>query len=261
MSKRKYVFKMPKTDPCVISLMSGGLDTTVVTAILMKEFNLQVYPIYFNRNIEHSKKTRKSVEFYTKYFLKAYPHQFHHPINIQVVIPPNEISKILFMTDSGETKIKRESQQRRGIPFQPSVYAHNAVLYAQYLQESRSTYIRNIFGGWIVQNGNWYSYETLTAIRAVMLDLCIMTKDYSWQFSSLPLEKELGFFWSKDTLITWGYENDIPLEYTWSCIYGERAQCGNCVNCVIRRKSFLEAKVEDKTKYLSPTPLVLSSRV
>lgn len=249
--KRGYVFKMPKPGTPIISLMSGGLDTTVVSAILMEEFNLQVYPVYFDRNITHSKRTKKSVKYFVAYFKKTYPKLFNDLQTLTLDIPAKEISLPL-LKNSGKVKVKKNSEQRRGITFQPSVYAYNCVLYALYLEENKGVKIRDIFGSWLPISSDWYAYETLTALREIMFSICLMTRDFSWQFTSLPIEKELGFYFDKDHLISWGSKHSIPLEKTWTCSHsGGMWQCGECDICQPRREAFLKAGIQDKTQYLS----------
>lgn len=256
--KRGYVIQIPKPLTPVISLMSGGLDTTIVTAILLKEFRLRVYPVYFDRDIENSKNAKKSLEYFSNFFSKKYPTLFHKPISLKLQIPPDELAEIFFITDSHLTKIDKSTNQRRGIPFQPSLYAYYSLLYALYLQETENIKVRHIIGGWLFTKGGFlYAYETLTAIRSIMLELCIMTKDFSWQFTSLPLEKDFGFCMDKKDLILWGSQNEIPMEYTWSCIRGKTKQCGECFTCCIRRKYFEEAGIKDKTRYFNQLPISL----
>lgn len=255
--KRKFIFHLPPPKTSVISLMSGGLDTTIVTAILMQEFNLKVFPIYFNRSINNSSKAFQSLKFFTRFYLEKYPKLFTKPIHLPLVFPAKKLSEILLLTHASRMGIIGNTKQERGLPFQPSLYAYYSLQYSQYLQELTNLRIRSIFGAWLPNNGNSFAYETYTALRAVMLELCIMTKDFSWQFTSLPMEKELGFFFDKDVLIKWGHENDIPLENTWSCCYAKKYHCGECGNCIERRDGFLNARVKDKTRYLSNVPLSL----
>ncbi len=247
--KRGYTFKMPPPKTPVISLMSGGLDTTIVTAILLEEFKLTVYPVYFDRYIENSKRAKKSVDFFSDYFKQKYSRLFKPLQKLDLKFPPPQIEEIIFLTDAGNSKVKKHSNQRRGIPFQPSLYIYNSLIYAYYLSETQNVQIKTIFGSWLKSNGLWHAYETLTALRLLMLEICIMTKNFEWQFSALPIEKELGLFYDKDFLIRWGYQHKLPLEKTWTCFHGKPVQCGQCSTCLDRRHSFLTAKIIDKTRY------------
>lgn len=247
--KRGYIFKIPPQKTPVISFMSGGLDTTTVTAILLEEYKLTVYPVFFNRHIENSKKVKKSVEFFADYFGQKYPDSFKPLQILDLKFPPKQIEEVILLTDSDNTKLKRHSHQRRGIPFQPSLYMYHSLIYSYYLAETQNTQIKTIFGSWLKSNGFWHVYETLTSLRLLMLELCLMTKDFTWQFTSLPIEKELGFFYGKDFLIKWGFHHKLPLEKTWTCLHNKSVQCGQCSTCLGRQRGFSSAGIIDKTKY------------
>lgn len=50
-------------------------------------------------------------------------------------------------------------------------------------------------------------------------------------------------------MIRYARDNSLPTELTWSCYEDAEAHCGDCRNCVDRKKAFLTADVEDPTKY------------
>jgi 7-cyano-7-deazaguanine synthase len=57
---------------------------------------------------------------------------------------------------------------------------------------------------------------------------------------------------SKSSLIKTGYKkfgNDIFK--TWSCYSNTKLHCGKCESCNNRKNAFLQAKIKDRTKYLS----------
>lgn len=91
--KRGYAFKMPKPGSKVISLMSGGLDTTVVTALLLDKYKLEVYPIHYRRPYPaaDAKSVMRSVGYFSRYFKKRYPRQFHEPKIIDLEFPSQEL--------------------------------------------------------------------------------------------------------------------------------------------------------------------------
>lgn len=49
----------------------------------------------------------------------------------------------------------------------------------------------------------------------------------------------------KDDVIRKGVEIGAPLEYTWSCYFGEEKPCGSCNQCDWRATAFRKAGVED----------------
>jgi len=247
--KRGYIFKIPPPKTPVILLMSGGLDTTITAAILMEKYKLEVYPLFLRRARGQcgAKKEESSVNFFSKIYTKRYPKQFHWPMKLNMPMPPREIGLPIIKT-SNEI-LKKWSEQRRGIPVYTSLLVSYGVQYVYFLETTQKIKIRNIFCGVVNYDGNQMAHQTLTALRTTMLDICCQTKDFSWQVVSLAVEKELGFYFSKDTFIKWGQKHNLPIHRTWSCYHDNLLQCGKCGGCEGRKESFFKADIADKTAY------------
>ena len=50
---------------------------------------------------------------------------------------------------------------------------------------------------------------------------------------------------AKAEVVRRGVELEAPLELTWSCYQSEAAPCGRCESCLLRRRAFERAEVED----------------
>ena len=50
---------------------------------------------------------------------------------------------------------------------------------------------------------------------------------------------------TKAEIIKWGHELGVPFEHTWSCYQGKSAPCGECDSCLLRQKGFQEADLMD----------------
>jgi 7-cyano-7-deazaguanine synthase len=57
---------------------------------------------------------------------------------------------------------------------------------------------------------------------------------------------------SKSSLIKMGYKKfGNNVFKTWSCYSNTKIHCGRCESCNNRKRAFLQARIKDKTKYLS----------
>lgn len=247
--KRGYAFKMPKPGSKVISLMSGGLDTTVVTALLLDKYKLEVYPIHYRRPYPaaDAKSVMRSVGYFSRYFKKRYPRQFHEPKIIDLEFPSQEL--FLINTKFGWNFVDEKLQQRQGVPFQPSVFVYDAINYIYTLKENEKNKIRTIFLGSLSSNVDIFAYESLASHRALNLEICTMLNDFSWQCTSYPIEITLGNYLGKSELINEAQYLNLPLEYTRTCQLDLYYHCGQCILCNVRKDGFREAGMVDKTIY------------
>ena len=55
----------------------------------------------------------------------------------------------------------------------------------------------------------------------------------------------------KETIVRKAKELGAPLELTWSCYKNEEVACGVCDSCVLRRRGFQRANVQDPLRYLA----------
>lgn len=248
MSKRGYVFKMPPKKTPVILLLSGGLDTSIIWDILMGKYELEVYPLFIRRGQIRMPLEEKAVNDFAAFYQKKYPKLFHKPLEVTTAIPPLEIR--WGVTKFADSQITKKPPSSLGLPLYSSNLINSAVQYAYFLEFNNKVKVRDIFCGFMPSDGSLYRYETLTAIRSNTYNICNLTGDFSWQFTSLALEKELGFLFGKDILIKWALSNNLPIEKSNSCIKFSYYHCGKCGFCLLRKRSFLNAGVPDKTVYL-----------
>jgi len=258
LKKRGYIFKMPPKDSSVILLVSGGLDSIVAWNLLMHIYRLKVYPLFLNRLSKRTKKEIKAINFFSKYFKKKYPKLFVRPFYFSVYLPPPEVKENVLSAQKLHPKIILENLSLKTMI---SIY-YNAqnlssytiplygAIYSNMLKNNYNKNIKTIFVAVGGDDGLLASGQTFTALRSTILTMCVATADFSWNFASLFLEKELGHWLNKTEVIKLGHALKLPLEKTWSCYQPKRLQCGNkCLACFDRKKSFKTAKVLDKTKY------------
>ena len=261
---RGFIFRLPPKNQHVICLASGGLDTTVVMGVLMSKYNLQVHPLYLERHLENSRKIWHSLLKISERLKRQFPKLYHSPIRISYRIPPEEINlpyvvrspnerifKSFFgnNTQFGHERIIDMDGHKQGIPLQQVHYAAVGMHYAQYLFETKGINCKTIIGGSLPSNTEWYIYESLTVNRAITLLLCLQYNDFSWQFTSYPMERELGNYFDKDEIVRLGKKYRLPMDKTWSCWLSGKYHCGECTSCKLRKNSFLKTGITDPTIY------------
>ncbi len=246
---RGYVFKAPTPNEPVILIVSGGLDSVLVWSYLLIKYKACVYPLFLRRGQRRVAFEEKAVDFFSTYFQKKYPGFSKDVVKLDASIPPLSIR---FPITIASDDLVGKNGQKRGIPMYSNLLFSYAVQYGYFLEIEKKKKVRKILAGFMPDDGLVMKDETLTATRLFMKAAIELTGDESWQISSLPLEKELGFFHKKWEWIKWGAEQKIPLEKTRSCIIWGETQCGNCLSCILRKNSFKKAKVKDKTVYKDP---------
>lgn len=240
--KRGYVIKMPEKGSSVVSCMSGGLDSIINTAILLKEFHYDVYPYFINRNQTNYKWEKKSVDFFNDYFKRNFPESYHDYLEIKLPSPPSEYK------DSLRTVKNSSSHDRIGYPARNPLISLVGMEYAHSLK-SKNVSVNTVFLSFM--NGDPMLHSTLTATRALNLQMCLILGNWDFQLISIPKEVCLGNYYGKDVYIKWAYENNIPVENTRSCYKNTKLHCGRCSPaCTERKRAFAQAGVPDPTKYL-----------
>lgn len=249
--RRGYVFKFPDEGTPVVLLVSGGLDSIITWNILMEKYSLKVHPLFLDRGLRKTKSEKVALDFFKGYFGRKYPSLYISPKEYQTPQPPKYVKKTVKTHKLHPQYILNHySQQGRSLGLTPGPYSYYGVTYALYLRRSKDLPIKTVFSGEVVGDGTVLPRQTFTVKRLQNLAICISTADYTWQYSSFAMEKELGHWLKKGDLIKIGNEMGIPLEKTWSCYSSKIIQCGYCLSCWSRRLEFSKAEVEDRTKYM-----------
>jgi len=248
--KRGYIVKAPKSNEPVVTCLSGGLDSVANIVILLEELGVQVYPFFINRGQSNYKWEKKAVKFYDNLFIKKYPKLYHKCVEIGLNIPGKAYKKDLIATKCLDDDLL--------IRKMASYPARNPIIFLVgmeygYSLQHKKIYPKSIFASTHTEDGAYHS--SLTSLRCQNLVMCNITGDWSWQFTSIPLEKEFGNYYSKARMLKFADECGIPLEYSRSCTGKDKLQCGVCtMACMDRRTSFKKAGIIDKTKYSHPFP-------
>lgn len=247
-NQRGYVFKMPPRGSKVMVLFSGGLDSAVVTGILLEKYGYTVYPVHFIRKWpgDTPKPTLDAAKKIHAFFRKKYPGKIMDLEVLSFNFPPPEIVKISLKI--APTRDKRTGKIH-GTPFDYCLMVYDCIhLLRKYNKKVRES-IRTIFMATIASDAQTFAYQNIVSFRSLMLEVCVMMRDFSWQITSLPVEKREGFYLKKEDLIKIGIEQKIPLANTRTCRRPGKYHCGKCVLCKARQEGFRNAGIKDPTRY------------
>jgi 7-cyano-7-deazaguanine synthase in queuosine biosynthesis len=256
--KRGYVIRIPKPGSDVIHLVSGGLDSIVTWAILMEDYKLRVHPISIKTWQGKHESERKSIKFYSKLFKERYPGLYVDPFEITYPSSPPEIKQRLTknLKDNVNPEVLKKSYDQKTNSFiltrkflYPAFVTFPAARAALFFEMQRNTKIRIISESILPSDGEFNESQTLTSLRGAMIAMCTFTNDYSWQIFSPCFEKEIPSLYFKKDLIRWANKHKLPLEHTYSCLMNYKHNCGECLNCNVRKNAFAEAHVKDNTPY------------
>ena len=238
LEKRGWISKLPESKKCVM-LISGGYDSIMTSARLIKDYKMELYPIYIDRGSRNREGELASIKFFEKYFQKTFgKNSFHKTFIPNISVPPKEIKEQL-----------QEYAKVHRYPMRDFIMQMFAVQYAASLGED----VRTICNGVISTD----SIASVTINRINTLAICEMTKEPEWNILSLNIDPEISKkSFCKNDEIKWAHENSIPDEATmtsWTPIKknGVLYHCGECYACAERKNGFKNAGFVDKTKYFN----------
>jgi len=244
--KRGYIVKMPKPGNSVVACLSGGQDSVANIGILLKDFKLNVYPFFINRGQSNYKYEKKAVNYFNNFYKKKFPSIYHDYKEIKINTPGLEYKNLLRETQKNANKTFLE--RNIAYPARGSVIFLTGMEYG-YSLKCKGIKIKTLFASNMSSDPAFHCSQTW--IRIMNLLFCQTLNDWSWQFISIPIEKEFKNCYDKDVFIKWAYENDIPLHKARTCMKSFNLECGTCFACQCRRNGYARAGIKDPTKYIS----------
>ena len=233
-----------------VSLLSGGLDSTTVTAYAKDKVD-HISSITFRYGQTHSKEVDCAVQvarlmeveheiidisFLSKvawYSALTNPERFPVPadraseeIGFGVPITYVPLRNTIFLSLAAaflESRVLHSIEMEGADPaaVAAAVYmAPNALDYSGY-PDCRPEFYEAMKSALALGSKIWTEYRIPIEVETPIIDL------------------------SKAEIVALGMNLEAPLEYTWSCYEGRAAPCGSCDSCILRAKGFAEAGVSD----------------
>lgn len=217
---------MRREDRAVV-LLSGGMDSATTLAIASERY--RVIALHFNYHQRTEERELKCFHRLCK----------HYKVEKKIIIDTEFFSDI-----GGSTLIKGEGdiplpKFRKGEI--PSTYVpfRNGVILALATAVADRFGARYIFIGAVEADSSGYPDCRLDFIKSFERAIRVGTKIRNIKIVA-PLIKL-----SKAQIVKIGIKLNVPYEYTWSCYRSNTKPCLSCESCVLRKRGFDGAGVQD----------------
>jgi 7-cyano-7-deazaguanine synthase len=216
-----------------VSVLSGGLDSTVATAYFLKDYSVHVVTFdYGQKSLDQEIKASREVCDY---------------LGIKYVV-----IDIGWLSNFGSSSLTSDidipyvdgfsvSEDIGGdvwVPGRNMVFTSIAVSFA----EGAGAEI--VIVGWNKEEAINFPDSSKEFLDSFNKMINVGTKSLDKIEVKAPL-----IDLDKKKIIGLGKEINAPMSLSYSCYVGEEKHCGVCESCVRRRKAFIGARVEDPTNY------------
>jgi len=229
-------------DKNIVSVLSGGLDSTIVTYTLVKKYGKDnVVALSFNYGQTHSIELEKAKITCQKLGIA------HKILDISFL---GEVIKNVSALSATGSVAMPTIEDVLGLPTVPTYVPYrNQIMFSLALAFAESNKALFIFNG--LQAHDEYSYWDTT-------QEFVRRMNYISELNREQLIKIISPFveFSKKEEIEIGKELNVPWEDTWTCYTGEHGNgaCGRCPSCSERIMNFAKAGIKDPCPYMTEIP-------
>ncbi len=221
--------------PIAVVLASGGLDSTVTTAIAAQNYRLAMLHVNYGHRTERRelKAFRDVCDYYQV------------PSNLRMELDISHLKKIggSSLTDEAipVSKANLESTEipTSYVPFRNANLLSIATSWAEVLGAER------IFIGAVEEDSSGYPDCREAFFDAFNRVIELGTKPDTHIRIETPL-----IHLKKWEIVRRGLELKAPLELSWSCYQNETEACGECDSCALRLRAFQTLGIEDPIPYV-----------
>jgi 7-cyano-7-deazaguanine synthase in queuosine biosynthesis len=225
LANRGYIVEVPK-DEYVIILYSGGMDSTIMIDLVIRQFNCKVILIYFRRDAKNQRWEEAAFDYFADFYKQRFPQHLIDIIKLEIQIP-SRVNK---------EHLDRNRQKYFGLPLRNATMWDNAFAQAVYLSGKYHTTIRTIVVGSIKEDET--SVESgILALLSGTFHACVCMGIWYYQIWAPFLDGTLGSIMNKADIIQYALKWQIPWERSRSCFEDTEIPCGKCLACENRLKA------------------------
>ena len=223
--------------PKAISVLSGGLDSTVATSYYNKKY--EVHAITFDYGQRSAcMEIGSSKAICDKLGIK------HTIIQLPWL---KDLGKSALTSNSNIPELKEDELDNKEICNETAmkvwVPGRNIVFTAISTSFAEAEEAEIIIVGWDLEEAATFPDNSKKFLDTFNLVLEIGTLD------KIQIKAPL-IDMNKNGIVKLGFKINSPLNLSYSCYMGEEEHCGVCESCMRRKRAFKEAKIRDETKYM-----------
>jgi len=209
----------------VVSLLSGGLDSTVLLYYLLdRGYDVEALSIYYGQR--HAKELQYAERTAQRLGIK------HHILEI-----PTDILKSSALT--GDKELPQGYDPFDNIQTATIVPNRNAIMLSLAVGYALSRDIKAV--GIAVHKDDWAIYPDCRPTFIGALNLALMLGNNL----DFPPILSPFIYMTRAEIVQLGAELDVPFDQTWTCYAGGDEPCGQCAACLERKMAFEQAGIED----------------
>ncbi|MBE6487226.1 MAG: 7-cyano-7-deazaguanine synthase QueC [Methanosphaera stadtmanae] len=219
-----------------ISVLSGGLDSTVATAIYAEDYEITAITFdYGQQSLDRELESAKAIceRYDMKHEIIQLP--WLAKISNSSLTSDEDIPNVEIDELDDETKAL-ENSKSVWVPARNTVFCSIALAYAE------SVKAEIIIVGW-----DYEEAVTFPDNSKEYLESFNKTIEYG-SFDDITIKAPL-IDMNKEDIVLKGHEVNAPMELSYSCYKGSDVHCGVCESCQRRKRAFIKAGIVDKTEY------------
>ena len=219
-----------------ISVLSGGLDSAVATAIYAEDYDITAITFdYGQQSLERELESAKALcdRYNMKHEVIQLP--WLAKISNSSLTSDEDIPDVELDELDDEAKAL-ENSKSVWVPARNTVFCSIALAYAESLQAEI------IIVGW-----DYEEAVTFPDNSKEYLESFNKTIEYG-SFDDINIKAPL-IDMDKEDIVLKGDEVNVPMELSYSCYKGSSVHCGVCESCQRRKRAFIKADIVDKTEY------------
>ena len=217
-----------------IVLVSGGMDSCVVTSIADTEYELAMLHVNYGQRTE--KRELKAFNDIADYYKVNDNRRLIADVSYLAEIGGSSLTdkKIEIDIPANDNSVVPNTY----VPFRNTHFLAIAVSWAEVISA------KTIFIGAVAQDRPGYPDCNQVYYNAFNKLITVGTKPSTQIKVLTPI---IGM--QKSEIVTKGFSLNAPFDLTWSCYKNEEIACGNCNSCRLRLEAFRKAAIEDPVRY------------